>query len=93
MDELTKEENRKLGDLTDARKECPRKTNTGFRVGPLSSICLPPGTKIYIYVNVDPDDPDSDCTMEEVRISELDLPSGSCISAILVDSVSVVNIL
>lgn len=84
---LTQADNLRLGELTDPLMKCPCETPTGYDVAPLSHILLPPGTKIQIYVNEDPNDPNSDCWMEEVRLSE----DSNGISAILVDPASVMN--
>lgn len=47
-------------------KKCPRETKTGFKLSPQSYVSIPPGTKLSIFVNVDPDDPDSDAVSTQV---------------------------
>jgi hypothetical protein len=42
-------------------KKCPSKTKTGYRLSPQSYISIPPGTRLEIFVNEDPNDPESDC--------------------------------
>ncbi len=53
-------------------ERCPRKTKHGYRLSTLSHISLPPGTRIHIFENVDPEDPSSDCEMREVTVAGLD---------------------
>lgn len=51
-------------------KKCPQKTERGYRVSAQSYISIPPGTKIGIYVNKDPNDMESDCEwIEEVVVT------------------------
>ena len=61
-------------------KKCPRETKNGYRISPQSYISIPQGTKLEIYVNVDPNDPSSDVEMVEVIVS-----GSQYINAILVD--------
>lgn len=48
---------------------CPRKTQGGYSLSPQSYLGIPPGTVIEIFVNDDPNDPNSDCHVEKVVVT------------------------
>lgn len=50
-------------------KKCPKKTINGYKLSPQSYISIPPGTKIGIFVNIDPNDPSSDVEQVEVIVT------------------------
>ncbi len=49
-------------------KKCPKKTEKGYQLSAQSYISIPPGTKIGIYVNKDPNDIESDCEWVDVVV-------------------------
>ncbi len=68
----------------NCNEKCPRKTKTGFRLSPRSYISIPPGTKLEIFINADPNDPNSDVEPVEVITSGI-----YNTDAILVDRITV----
>jgi len=69
-------------------RKCLKETKDGFRVYSGSYIAIPPGTKLEVYVNVDPNDPESDVEMQEVEFLGGD-GGISYISAVLTEPASV----
>ena len=62
---------------------CPQENEDGFQLSKHSHILIPPGTRITIFVNEDPNDPSSDCYLEEVfTVGHQD------IGAVLTESIS-----
>lgn len=50
-------------------RKCPSKTETGYKLSPQSYISIPPGTRLEIFVNKDPNNPESDVESVEVIVS------------------------
>lgn len=87
---ITEQEN----DMSDnpesvnCNKKCPEAIELpfqkGFKIHEGSYVSFPPGTKFRIYVNIDPDDPNSDVEPHDVEYTGFGDMSG-----IIVDSISV----
>lgn len=67
-------------------RKCPSETKNGYKVSPQSYISIPPGTKIDIFVNCDPNDPESDVKPVTVITN-----NRNHIHAIMVDKMVVKN--
>jgi hypothetical protein len=68
----------------ECNQKCPQETKNGYKLSPKSYIGIPPGTKLCVYINKDPNDPNSDCDCVDVVVT-----ASEPRHAVLVDRMSV----